>query len=364
MRIEVVRPRELGDAEIARWQALQSADADTRSPFLSPSWARIVDAVRPDIRVAVIEDGGKIVGFFPAQRSSPFAALGCGAPLCDYEGVISEKDLNVDPRSLARALRVDRVDFAFLPSKQTNFAPFAKETVVSHVLDLSGGIDAFFEQRKKEGSSTFRDAPKKRRKMQREIGEVRFEARAKDAAAFDQMMAWKRAQTLRTGQPDIYGRKWVQDVFRRVFESDAADCRGYFMSLYAADKLAGAMFCIASSDVAHAWVTAYDPALEQFSPGLIIWMDFLQDAAAAGYKELDYGAGDYRFKIATANVQRELTKGFAARPSMAALVRSAQYAVRKQAESHDFGKLSALPGKAMRRLDVMRGLGAFSLSLK
>ncbi|MET0545187.1 MAG: GNAT family N-acetyltransferase [Caulobacterales bacterium] len=364
MRIEVVRPRDLGDAEIARWQTLQSADAETRSPFLSPGWAKIVDSVRPDIRVAVIEDAGRIVGFFPAQRTSRFAAMGCGTPLCDYEGVVGEPNLNVNPVALARALRVDRIDFAFVPTKQHNFAQLSKETVVSHVLDLSGGIGAFFEQRKKEGSSTFRDAPKKRRRMQRELGEVRFEPRIKNAAAFEQMLAWKRAQTERTGQPDIYGRKWVREVLDRVFASDSPDCNGYFMSLYAGDRLIGAMLNLGSQEVAHAWITAYDSTLEQYSPGLVMWMDFLQDAGAQGYKELDYGAGDYRFKVATANVQRPLMNGFAARPSMAAVVRGAEYAIRKKLESQDFGKWSAMPGKAMRRLDVMRGLGVFSPSLK
>ena len=42
--------------------------------------------------------------------------------------------------------------------------------------------------------------------------------------------------------------------------------------------------------------------------------------------------------------------------SPAALLREAAYGVRAAMESLPLGKVSELPGKAMRRLDVIRGL--------
>ena len=57
------------------------------------------------------------------------------------------------------------------------------------------------------------------------------------------------------------------------------------------------------------------------------------------------------------STQRPLAWGFAGRPSAAALVRGTQYGVRALLEGGSFGRLSELPGKAMRRLDVCRGLG-------
>jgi CelD/BcsL family acetyltransferase involved in cellulose biosynthesis len=364
MRIEIVRPRDLGAAETSRWLALQASNPDAASPFLSPCWARTIDSVRPDVRVAVIEDGGKIAAFFPVQRTSSFTAMGCGAPLCDYQGVIAASDFKVSPIALARALKVGRLDFAHVPAKQRSFQPYAQEAIASHILDLSGGFDAFFERRKKEGSSTFREAAKKRRKIQRELGEIRFEAWTDDATALEQMLTWKRLQTERTGQPDIYGRQWVRDVVQKIFESKNPACRSYFMAMYAGDRHISNLLCIASQEVAHAWITSYDPALEQYSPGLVMWMDFLANAGASGFREVDFGAGDYRFKLATSNSKRLLTNGYAARVCVAGLVRGAEYKVRRTMERHAGGQWSELPGKAMRRLDVMRGLGAFSSNLK
>jgi len=43
-------------------------------------------------------------------------------------------------------------------------------------------------------------------------------------------------------------------------------------------------------------------------------------------------------------------------PSPAALMRGCAYGVRQAAEALPLGRVSALPGKAMRRLDLLRGL--------
>jgi hypothetical protein len=39
------------------------------------------------------------------------------------------------------------------------------------------------------------------------------------------------------------------------------------------------------------------------------------------------------------------------------VVRAAQYQIRRAAEALPLGQLSAMPGKAMRRMDLWRGLG-------
>ena len=48
--------------------------------------------------------------------------------------------------------------------------------------------------------------------------------------------------------------------------------------------------------------------------------------------------------------------GFLGSPSPCHLVRHAAYGVRSMAEALPLGRMSELPGKAMRRLDLLRGL--------
>src|SRR5690242_6372244 len=76
-RTTVVRPRDLGDAEVSRWRALQSTDRELQHPFLAPAFARAVDAVSDRARVAVFEDGPAIVGFLPFELRAP----GIGTPI-------------------------------------------------------------------------------------------------------------------------------------------------------------------------------------------------------------------------------------------------------------------------------------------
>ena len=74
------------------------------------------------------------------------------------------------------------------------------------------------------------------------------------------------------------------------------------------------------------------------------------------YNTLDLGPGDYRFKRELANAHRGIAHGFVGVPSPAALMRGAAYSVRAAAEALPLGAMSELPGKAMRRLDIVRGL--------
>ena len=82
----------------------------------------------------------------------------------------------------------------------------------------------------------------------------------------------------------------------------------------------------------------------------------LRWGAEKGVRELDLGPGDYRFKLQLANSARPVRHGFVGRVSAAAAFRDAQYRLRTAAEALPLGRVSQLPGKAMRRVDLWRGL--------
>ena len=48
--------------------------------------------------------------------------------------------------------------------------------------------------------------------------------------------------------------------------------------------------------------------------------------------------------------------GFLGAPSVPTLVRHAAYGVRQMVEALPLGRVSEIPGKAMRRIDLLRGL--------
>jgi len=54
--VHLIRPDELGPAEIATWHSMQGATPPLADPFLSPEFARAVGRVQPDTHVAVLAE--------------------------------------------------------------------------------------------------------------------------------------------------------------------------------------------------------------------------------------------------------------------------------------------------------------------
>ncbi|MGH6999304.1 MAG: GNAT family N-acetyltransferase, partial [Phenylobacterium sp.] len=140
MEIDVVRPQDLTPASMERWAQLQTGALD--SPFLSPQWTRAVDHAqrggRRAIEVAVLKQDGREVGFFPARVGS-YTAIPVGAPMCDYQALVAEPDVRIEPKRLVQALGVHRLDFTHMLEGQASFAAHARGRVLSHVVDVKDG---------------------------------------------------------------------------------------------------------------------------------------------------------------------------------------------------------------------------------
>lgn len=361
MRIDVVRPWELSPAAMGRWSALQAADPALESPFLSPWWPRAVARAQGPggadrgARVAVLGGVDDPRGFL-AARVGPFTAMPVGAPMCDYQGLVAEPGLEVDPRALVSALGVGRFDFCHMLAGQAAFAPHAHGGETSWVIDVSGGYAAYEAERKAAGVGVLKDTDKKRRKVEREVGPATFTAFSRSSADFDQLVTWKQGQWRATGQTDLFAAGWPLQLVRNLFESRDADFGGVLFTLHFGDRLAAAQLNLRGGATVHSWIIAHDAAFERYSPGMILFQDILRWMDTAPYSRLDLGAGDYRFKREFSNHQIAVSHGFVGGPSAASLVRQAAYGLRHAAEALPLGPVSELPGKAMRRLDLIRGL--------
>ncbi len=358
MQIDVIAPSEL-DAKAASLWAQFQAQAGLLSPFFSAAWveacAQVDGPDRRHARIAVLREGRQTVGFFPA-RVKGGTAMPVGAPMCDYQGVIARPGLTYHPRQLVRALHVGRLDFASLMEDQASFQRFIRGRHDAQVIDLSAGYDAYAAQRRESGAGVLQDAAKKRRKLEREHGTVVFTALSREQADFDQLIGWKRAQYAASGQTDIFGAGWTQPLLQYLFDQGSPSFGGALFTLHVGDTLAAAHFALRQDGVLHAWFIAHSEAFARYSPGLVLIDDMLRWCGRNGVQELDLGPGDARFKQSLANVQRGVAHGYVGRPSPAAVLREAAYRVRTAAEALPLGRYSALPGKAMRRLDLIRGL--------
>jgi CelD/BcsL family acetyltransferase involved in cellulose biosynthesis len=357
VHIEVLRPKELSPAMAATWRALQRQGRGWDSPFLSPCWARSVELARGGrgVRVAVVSDGGEPRAFMAATVGQITAAA-AGGPMSDYEGFVGDPGPDFDPAALVRALGVSRYDFSHLPADQAAFAPHARGQIVSWIVDLPDGYDAYAAQRRAAGSSALKELDRKRRKAEREAGEIVFTAASTSRADFDRLIELKREQFRRTNQTDVLAVGWTQRLMEGLFSLERPDFGGGLFTLHIGGRLAAVQFNLIGETTIHAWMIAHDAALERYSPGLLLFQNIFRWMDDQPYNRLDLGYGDYRFKTELSNLQTPLIFGFVGTPSPATLLREAAYGVRRAAEALPLGKVSALPGKAMRRLDLIRGL--------
>jgi len=362
--IEVVAPGALSPEDRARWSALQASDPVLDTPFLSPGWALAVERAQADgrdagpsrgVRVAVLREGGEARGFFPVRVAGQ-VAMPAGAPMNDYQGLVAEPGLKVDPKALISALGVQRLDFTHVLEDQPAFAPFVRGDAVAYRVETPDGFAAYAESRREAGSGVLKDIDKRRRKVEREVGPVTFGAHSRSTAAFDQLIAWKRAQYVCTRQTDIFDTPWTLRLLRELLASHDPDFGGALFTLHIGDQLAAAQFNLRGRKTLHAWIIAHDEAFERYSPGLVLFGEVLRWMDGSPYRVLDLGAGDYRFKQQLSNARQMVGHGFVGRPSPATLIRQAEYSVRAAAEALPLGKFSEYPGKAMRRLDLLRGL--------
>ena len=358
--IEVVKALDLSPADIARWEELRRGQSRLDSPFLSPQWALAVARAQGDkgheVKVAIQRGAeGEAIGFLPA-RVRQDVAMPVGAPMCDYQALVTAPGVTMDPGDLLVALGAHRIDFWHMMADDGSLARHGRGQADSWVVEAPDGYEAYAAERKTAGVGVLKDIEKKRRKAEREVGACRFTAMSESRAAFDQLVAWKRVQLLLTHQTDLFKTPWVNKLLDDLFQMRGPEFGGGLYTLHLGERLAAVHLHLRGQHTIHGWLIAHNPDLERYSPGLMLFQDILKSMDGTPYTRLDLGTGDYRFKRELSNAQQKVVFGFLGSPSVPTLVRHAVYGVRQVAEALPLGRISEIPGKAMRRMDLLRGL--------
>jgi CelD/BcsL family acetyltransferase involved in cellulose biosynthesis len=356
MRVESTHPRKLTDGDIAVWRALLRADTRLSSPYLTPDWAQLVGRHRNDVRVAIWrDDHGAPLAFLPVQGTG--AAMPAGGPVCDYQALVASPDADIDLSLAVKALGASRIDLtAGLQDNALGACLLTRDA--GHVASFADGWDAWCAERHAAGSKVVARARKRLARLTRDSESVVFEPFSTDAAAFETLLTWKREQMQRTGVTDIFQHAWIDGLVRASFAHPSTDPNfgGAMFVLRVGGKPAAIQYCLRAGRTLHAWFVAYDTKLADHSPGLILFVESIKAAAEAGYAEMDLGPGNYQFKESLANASRPVGAGFIGGPGLSSAFKAAQFQMRALVESLPVGRARHWPAKAMRRLDVARGL--------
>jgi CelD/BcsL family acetyltransferase involved in cellulose biosynthesis len=309
MKTTVRLPRDLGIRELDWWREICARRPDFDNPFLTPGFTLAVGRARPAARVAVVEEGGRIVALFPFERRPLGLAVPIGAGLSDCQAIICEPDARLDIGALLAGCGIAAWRFDHLVATQRAVAPAA---VIhdSALIDVSAGFDAYLAGKGRQ----FRKVFKSERKLAAEVGAVRFEFGVSDDDALGRMMGWKSEQYRRTGRPDRFADRATVALVRDLATASGPDLWGTLTTLHAGDRLVAVDFSLRSRTTLAGWFSSYDRELSRFSPGSIRRLRSIEAASLAGLLRYELGKGEEDYKSDLKTDDRLVCEGWVVRP--------------------------------------------------
>ncbi|MCP4175219.1 MAG: GNAT family N-acetyltransferase [Fuerstiella sp.] len=332
----------------AAWSLIQAENAKIDSPFFSPEFTRTVGTVRRDVEVAIVEDAGRPVAFFPFQRNGHTAQAIAGR-LSEFHGAILDEDTECSARDLLHSAGIKSWHFDHLPESQTEFGRFSWGSKPSPFIDLMQGYDTYRAAVKTSGSSVSQ-AERKARKMAREIGPLRFEWHDSDSGAFESLVDWKSAQHRRTRVLEIFKHAWVSDMLAALMAVDSPGFSAPLATLYAGNELVALHLGICSRDVLHLWFPAYNCEYEKYSPGVILLLRLAEAAANRGIARIDMGPGEERYKQNFKSGDSPVYEGLISQSPVTSAARGIWYHTKRGIRQSRFRTQLEAPLIATRRL--------------
>lgn len=308
MRVTVVRPSELGKPEAALWAGFQRTWQSTAKPFFALAFARAVGAERPDARVAVVEDAGRIEAFLPFEPGPRGFGRPIGWPMNDLHGLVSS-GAPLDLHAVVRGAGLHAWRFEHAPAEQQLLAPhgYAGTELICPVIDVSAGYHAYFDVVAGRGRSLVTKSPKQRHALERRLGEVSLEWHSADPAELGRLITWKSGRYERSRQE--FAQRSTVAVLERLAASRDPQCAGKLSVLRAGDRRVAVDLGLCGEEDLCGWFTGYDPDLSAYSPGTMMLLALAEAAGKEGLQRFDLGYGQHRYKFSLANSGYPLTGG-------------------------------------------------------
>ena len=323
-KINLVPGGRLAPGHVEVWRELQQSNPELTSPFFAPEFTQAVAAVRQDVQVALIRRGAEVVGIFPYQRHPGARGGPIGGIVSDYQGLICDPEFTCEPQELLKACRLVAWDFDRLLASQHFFAPFHKLCEPSARIDLAQGYGAYQTERRAAGTRQLKKCEYTMRRMERELGPLRFVRHSAEPKHLAQVLAWKSQQYRQTGWKDLFGTRWGLALVERIHRLQQPHFAGMLSLLYAGRRLVAGHLGMRSDTVWHYWFPAYDREFAKYSPGLVLLLNMAQSAEELGLRSIDIGTGITLYKRRLMNASVSVAEGSVERPAGLTLLRLAR----------------------------------------
>ncbi|MBO0894625.1 MAG: GNAT family N-acetyltransferase, partial [Acidimicrobiales bacterium] len=224
--------------------------------------------------------------------------------------LIGRAGWSFDPRQLVAGAGLSCWRFDHLVVSQAPFAPYHERRHRAPVVELAEGQSAFLEEVRAHSKDLLAQVGRRRRKLEREVGPVVFEWRStRPGEDMAKLQRWKSEQYARTGVWDRFAHPWIAEALDALARTESAACTGVLAALRAGDRLAAAHFGLLGRNRLSWWFPAYDPDLGRYSPGLILLLDLIGQAAEQGVRRVDLGRGEHDYKLRFTRRYQEVAEG-------------------------------------------------------
>jgi len=313
--VRCVSPTDLTSAEVDAWRAIQAETPAFANPLFGPDFANAVARVRSDVSVAVFSRSGCAEAFLAHHRRPSGFARPIGAPFCDYHGLVAR--IGEGPQGTdavaAAGLAAFRHSGLVDPGQVFDGLQDGSE---AFAIELDGGdAEGFLEAARAASPKKFKNWRRLRHRLEEDFGPLSLRV-GRDAADFEQLLAWKREQFVRTGVQDVLRPDWVAALMQSLFELDTPHLSGLMLTLHAGETLVGGHFGVRSGDIYHPWIASTAPDLSALSPGQAFLDQAVRAMPGLGLRVYDLGPGHDHYKRPFASTSRSLKAGLTSVPGM------------------------------------------------
>ncbi len=350
MKIRTISAQEVDQGIRIKWQELQKTNPDLANPYFSIEYIEAVASVRNDIYLGVMEEESKIIGFFPFQLRKNHFAEPVGGRMSDYQGLIISPNKEWDISDVLRGCNLKRWDFDHLLLSQKPSGSYHHQNDISLTMDISEGFDDYLKTKKTSGSKRLAQFQRKGRKLEREIGPLRFETYSQSDVAFQQVIDWKRDQCIRTGAPDFLDWGWTRSLLEKIWKIKSNDLTGMLSVLYAGDEIVAAHFGMRSSTVCHWWFPTYNPKFSKYSPGGLLLLNLAESMANEGVALIDLGKGKEVYKPSFSTGEIKMSEGSIMLPSPIAILHKTRLDSKRFLRESPYTSALKTPLRGLRKL--------------
>ena len=311
----IVVPEAMSAGDVAAWDDLCASVAELRSAFYTHAFALAASRAGYRVRVAILEDGSGIVGFFPFQFRHRLAeSLGLaervGEEMSDYFGVIAKPTARLTAADLLAACRLNCCYFTHLDGWQAGIGLTGEQPEPSPRIEIPSDIEEYWKKIKKRDNKFAAGTRRSERKMEEEFGKLHFEFQSVDRMSdLKYLISLKRKQYIKTTDDDLLSYRHRQQLLANLVDIDSQGCKGVLSVLRAGAEVAALHFGLQCHDVLHYWFPVYNPALKAHAPGRLLLSRLIAASHEEGFRMIDLGAGDSQAKRKLANGRVDVYRG-------------------------------------------------------